>query len=341
MIHGEANMSDGSDAFDISRRRLLGFAAAAPLIPSSWSVGALAEEAYPAKTINVVSPFPPATGADVVARYFADQLAKRLGKTVIVENKVGADGLIGTQAVALAKADGHTILVGPGQSLLAVTPNLLKSVPFDPVKDFQSITTLLGLQMMLAVSATSPYKTVAELTASLKAKGDKASFASFNNSGLVCSELYRSAFSLNAVEVKYRDPSTALNDIKSGSIDFMHVSAGFAAGWVSAGHVRVLATSSARRSSAFPDVPSAKEVGIPGDVESWFSAHVPAHTPTPVVDKLEAVFNDIVGSQATKDFFAPQGMDPLPGNRRTLDELLARDLKVWAEYIKLARIEKK
>ncbi len=322
-----------------SRRDLLRLAAAAPAL-SLTSGSAFAQADYPNKNITAICMFPAGTGADVFVRFYGDQLQKRLGKPVIVENKVGAFGLIATQQVAQARPDGYTIYIAPGSSVLAAAPHLYNTVPYDSIKDFQSVTSLAKLTFFLTVAADSPYKTVADLTAALKAKGDKASYGSTANTGLVSSELYKASFGLQTVEVKYRDAATALNDLIGHQVEFIHFDPVAVLEYAKAGRVRILATASAERMASVPDVPSAKEVGISGDIVAWWSVHVPAKTPMAIVDKLESAFNAIVASDEAKKFLANQGSDSFPGNRKVIDDLLARDLKAWGDYVRIAKIQK-
>jgi tripartite-type tricarboxylate transporter receptor subunit TctC len=323
-----------------SRRDLLRLAAASPAL--SLSAGsAFAQADYPNKNITAICMFPAGTGADVFVRFYGDQLQKKLGKPVIVENKVGAFGLIATQQVAQSRPDGYTIYIAPGSSVLAAAPHLYANVPYDPLKDFQSVTTLAKLTFFLTVAADSPYKTVADLTTALKAKGDKASYGSAANTGLVSSELYKAAFGLQTVEVKYRDAATAYNDLLGRQIEFVHLDPVAVLEFAKAGKVRILAAASADRMAAVPDVPSAREVGINnGDVVAWWSVHVPAKTPPAIVDKLEKAFNEIVAGDEAKKFLASQGSDSFPGNRKVLDDILARDIKAWGEYVRIAKIPK-
>jgi tripartite-type tricarboxylate transporter receptor subunit TctC len=324
-----------------SRRDLLRVAAATPALSLTWGAGsAFAQADYPNKNITAICMFPAGTGADVFVRFYADQLQKRLGKAVIVENKVGAFGLIATQQVALAKPDGYTIYIAPGSSVLAAATHLYKTVPYDPIKDFASVTTLAKLAFVLTVRPDSPFNTAAELTAYLKQQGDKASYGSVANTGLVSSELYKSQFGLKTVEVKYRDAQSALADLLGKQIEFVYYDPVAVLEFVKDGKLKALATTSRDRMAAMPNIPGAKEAGIDMDLIAWWSVHMPAKTPQPIIDKLEAAFNDIVKSDEAKKFLANQGSDPFLGNRKVLDDVLAKDLKQWGDYVRIAKIDK-
>ena len=218
------------------------------------------------------------------------------------------------------------MFIAPGSSFLAAAPSLFKKLPFDPVNDFEHVTTLSKLPFILVVSGDSPYKIVAELTAYLKQQGDKASYASLANTGLVSSELYKAQFGLNTVEVKYKDAmaraATICGDTTSRSrISIQHLGGAH----IKIGKLRALATIPPERLQALPDIPSAKEAGITNsDIIAWWSVHVPKGTPKPVARKLETLFNEIAVADDTKAFLANLGSDPFPGNSQMLKDLLVR-----------------
>jgi tripartite-type tricarboxylate transporter receptor subunit TctC len=321
-----------------TRRRFVGSAALAAAWPALPARGQTVE--YPTQPIRSICMFPPGTGADVRVRFYAKKLADLIGHPVIVENRPGAFGNLATELVAKSKPDGHTIYVTPGSSTHAAAPHLFKKLGFDPVNDFEHITTLNTAAFVLCVAADSPWKTVAELTAHLKAKGDKANYGSIAMPGLVASEMYKAAFGLETVEVKYKEPGSFLNDLLSGQLAFVHIDLNTLGGAIKSGRVRMLAMTSAKRLASVPEVPSSSEAGIPDmDLRIWWSVHVPAKTPKPICDKLEGWFNAIVADPETAKFNAATGADPFPGNSAMLKELLVRDTKTWGEYVRIAKIQ--
>ena len=323
-----------------SRRDMLRSTAAASLALPALARGSFAQEVWPARDIHSICGFPPGTGADIFVRFYAKALQDRVGKTVLTENKVGAFGNIATEYVARSKPDGYTIYIAPGSSFLAAAPSLFKKLPFDPVNDFEHITTLAKLPFLLVVAADGPYKDVAGLVKDLKAKGDKASYGSIANTGLVSSELFKANFGLQTVEVKYKDPGGMFNDLLGGNTAFIHIDPGTAAGQMKAGKLKALATTSKDRFKALPDVPSASEVGIANsDLIAWWSVQAPKGTPKPILDRLEKEFNDIAASEEHLKFATPLGNDPFVGNSTMLKELLVKDIKAWGEYARLAKIE--
>ena len=324
----------------LSRRDMLRSAAAASFALPALSTGTFADDAWPSHEIHSICGFPPGSGADVFVRFYNKKLEDMIGKTIITENKVGAFGNIATEYVARSKPDGYTLFVAPGSSFLAAAPSLFKKLPFDPVNDFEHVTTLSKLPFILVVAGDSPYKNVAELTAFLKQQGDKASYASVANTGLVSSELYKAFFGLQTVEVKYKDAGAMLNDLWGHNIVFTHLDPVTASAHLKTGKLRALATSSKERFKALPDIPSAGEAGIGNsNIIAWWSVHMPKGTPKPILDKLEKSFNEIAVAEDTVKFLGNLGSDPFPGNSTMLKELLVNDIKAWGEYVKIAKIE--
>ncbi len=302
---------------------------------------AIAQADYPNQAVRCICMFPPGAGADVIVRFYANKLSKLTGKTFIVENRAGAFGNIATEYVARAKPDGYTIYIAPTSSVLAAAPHLFKKLNFDPLNDFEHITTLFKISFMLVVAANSPFKTVADLTAHLKKEGDKANYGSIANTGLVASELYKSEFGLKTVEVKYKDPGAMANDLLSGQTAFVHIDPITFASHLKEGRMRALCMASAERIKALPNIPSAREAGInSSDLTAWWSLHSPKGTPGPIVDKLETWMNEVVKDPETATFLAATGSDPFPGDRKTVRSLLESDLKAWEGYVNLAKIEK-
>ncbi|HWM46737.1 MAG TPA: tripartite tricarboxylate transporter substrate binding protein [Xanthobacteraceae bacterium] len=323
----------------LSRRELL-YSAAASLAMPAVARSAFAQDKWPIRDIHSICGFPPGTGADIFVRFYGKALQDRLGNTVITENKSGAFGNIATEYVARSKPDGYTLYVAPGSSFLAAAASLFKKLPFDPVNDFEHVTTLSKLPFILIVAGDSPYKNVADLVKVLKDKGDKASYGSVANTGLVSSELFKANFGLTTVEVKYKEATAMMNDLWGGNIAFAHLDPVTAMAHLKTGKLRALATSSKERFKALPNIPSAGETGIANsNLIAWWSVHMPKGTPKPILDRLEKEFNQIAVADETVKFLNNLGSDPFPGNAQSLKELLRADIKAWSEYVKLAKIE--
>ncbi len=323
----------------LSRRTLLQSAALTSAVSGIPSSLLAQTDSYPSREIHSVCGFAAGSGADVFVRFYGKLLQERVGRPVITENRVGAFGNIATERVAKSKPDGYTLFIAPGSSFLAAAPSLFKTLAFDPVNDFEHITTLSKLPFLLLVAGDSPFKTLPDLVAHLKEKGDKASYGSTANTGLISSELFKANFGLKTVEVKYKEFPSMMNDLWNGSLAFVHGDPIGSAGFLESGKVRALATSARERFRALPNIPSAGEVGISNsNIIAWWSVHTPKGTPKPILEKLEGIFNEIAASEEHRKFLAPFGSDPFVGNSTMLKELLVSDIQAWREYVRLANI---
>jgi tripartite-type tricarboxylate transporter receptor subunit TctC len=294
---------------------------------------------YPDQDIKIVCAFPAGSGADVLVRYFAEELRKKAQRTTIVENRVGAGGNIAAQYTARAKPDGYTIHIHAGSST-AANYHLFKSPPIDPSKDLQVVATLNQQPFMVVVSAKSPYKSLKELTAAMLKKGDKASYAESNTTGKVMGELYKNATGVKALDVSYRTANDSLNDFDSGTIDYGMMDPVAAIANASAGRWRMLAVSTANRMQAVPDLPTMTEEGVAGvELFGWFAAMVPAATPRPIVEQLNKWFNEIEATPETKRFLNNYGGDPWITTPEQGQAQMVKDQKAWEGYVKAAKIE--
>lgn len=295
---------------------------------------------YPTRDIHAICNFPAGTGADIYVRYFSERLSKLAGKPVIVENKSGALGIVGTEAAAKAKPDGYTIYIAPASASHGSSVHLFKKLPFDPIKDFIPVTTLAKLSFVLVVDPKSPVKTVADLTARIKAKQGKAAYGTTAPTALVSAELYKKYAGLQVTKVQYKDYQTPMNDMFAGNIEFFFGDSSFVAEQVRAGRLKALALTG-DRTAALPGVPTMDEAGVKGfgNLSPWWAVFVPAKTPQPVVAKLEGWFNQIVASPETKKWLNDLAADPFPGNGKLVADLLQKEIKDWGEYVKLAGIE--
>jgi tripartite-type tricarboxylate transporter receptor subunit TctC len=302
------------------------------------STGALAQD-YPAREIRSVCNFAAGSGADILVRYYSDALAKLAGRPVIVENKPGAQGLLATDFVAKSRPDGYTILITPASSTLAAAPHLFRKMPFDPVKDFEAVTTLLTLSFTITVDASGPLRTVDDLVARLRAKPGNGFYGTQSNAGQISAELFKEKLGLTTTYVPFKATGDAFTNLLGGNIDFMSVDST----WASTLHpakVRILAVTSAKRNSSLPDIPTLAELGLKDvDITPWWGVVVPAGTPRPVVERLAAWFNQISAMPETKQFLARQAADAFPGSPDSMAALLKADVERWGGFVRLARIE--
>jgi tripartite-type tricarboxylate transporter receptor subunit TctC len=315
--------------------RSVGLAVAAGLAAIAGQAHA---QEYPSQDIRVICAFPPGSGADVLVRYFAEKLRPVVGRTVIVENKAGAGGNIAQEYVARSKPDGHTIFVHAATAV-AANQHLFRKPPVDAAKAFQMAATINRQPWMILVDAKSPYKTVAELTAAMKAKGDKATYATAAPTGRIMGEIYKNATGITAVEVNYKTAPDSLNEMTSGKVDYGLHDPVFSLSQQREGRLRILAVSTATRLQASAELPTMTEIGIPMDLTGWWAAMVPSGTPRPAVDKINQWFVQIVSSDETKAFLNKFGGDPYINTPDKAQEMFLNAIKEWGEYVRMAKIE--
>ncbi len=300
------------------------FAFAAPL--------AVAQD-YPAREIRSLCNFGAGSGADIVVRFYSDRLSKLAGKPVIVENKVGANGAIASDALAKSRPDGYTIMITPASSTIAAAPYLFKNP-----KDFGAVTTIASLSFVIAVDAAGPIKSIDQLVAHLKSKPNHGFYGTSSNTGVIAAELFKVKAGLNTTYAPYKQNPQALTDLLLGQIDFLSYDATWAVG--QGARLRILAATAAKRSVALPGVPTLTELGYgDSDVTPWWGVVVPAGTPKPIIDKLAGWFNAITASEDTKQFLARAAFDPFPGTPEQMRTLMKSDAERWKRYVELAKIE--
>ena len=310
---------------------------AAALLAASLPVNA---QTYPAREMRVVVGLPAGSGGDVVARFYADQLAQLSGKPVIVENKPGMILSIGADAVAKAQPDGYTILITSVTSSHAANLYNFKKLPYDPIKDFTPVATLQRSYFILMVRQESPWKTVAELTAAMKAKGDKASYGYGSPPALASSELYKARAGLKAVGIPYKTSMASLPEMFSGELDFQFIDATQGTPLLASGKLRGLAVTSGQRIPGV-DMPTMAEAAkIPEfDIAPTWGVFLPAGAPAPIVARLESWFAEIMKMDATRRFLANTHGAPFPGGAKDLAAFIPKEIKKWEELAKLAKIE--
>lgn len=326
-----------------TRRDFVRLAAAAPTLTLPLSKLANAQGTdYPGagRYITAVCMFAPGTGADIFVRFYAKKLQELANQTVVVENKVGMAGNIATEYVARSKPDGYTIFIAPASSILVAGPFLYKKLSYDPIKDFSSITTLAKLPFVLVVAPDVGVSSVADLVKRLKDKGENGFFGSSTTNGLIASELLKTQFGLKTTEVKYKSGLDALNDLMAHNIDFQFTDPVTVKEMVANGKLKALMLTAAQPFAALPGIPGAAQAGVTNmDMISWWSVHVPAKTPQPVIDKLTTWFNQIAASDDAKKFLSNLGADPLLGSAELVDKMIAKETQEWVEYVKIAKIE--
>jgi tripartite-type tricarboxylate transporter receptor subunit TctC len=265
-------------------------------------------DAYPNKPIRFVVAFPAGNATDILARLFADKLSQSMSQPIVVDNKPGAAGIIGTEFVAKAPADGYTVLIGQSGAL-AVNPYLYK-LNFDPQKDLAPVTLLITGSTVMLTSAESPYKNVQELIAAAKKEPGKLTYASYGAGHIshLIGEMFKSYAGVDLVHVPYK--SGPLPDVISGRVDVIFEGTAVAVPQINAGRMRALAVMGAKRSAGLPNVPSIAE-DLPGfDAPGWVGVMVPAGTPQPIVDRLNKEFNAALASPDVRQKIAGMLLEP-------------------------------
>jgi len=310
---------------------------AAALVSTCLSAAA---QTYPTREIRVVVGLPAGSGGDIVARYYADKLSGLAGKPVIVENRPGMILSIGADTVAKAPPDGYTVLITSVTSSHAANLFNFKKLPYDPIKDFTPVAMLQKSYFMLMVRPEAPWKSVAELTEAMKAKGDKASYGYGAPPSLASAELYKARKGLKAVGIPYKTSMASLPEMFSGELDFQFIDSTAGTPLRHSGKLRAFAVTAGQRVPGV-DLPTmAEAAGIPEfDIAPVWGVLLPAGAPAPIVAKLEAWFAEISRMDATRQYQASTHAAPFAGNAKALADFLPKEIKKWEELAKLAKIE--
>ena len=321
----------------MKRREMLGLTAGALAFGVAGSKRAFAQQ-YPNADIHLICGFPAGSGADAIVRHYGERLKPLSGRTVLVENRPGAGANIAIEYVGKAKPDGYTILVHGGTGL-AANMHLYKKPPVASVDEFQVFSSINKQAFMLVVDAKQPWKTLAELTAAMKAKGDKATYATSAPPSIVMGAIYKEKAGLAAVDVNYKTSGDIMNDMMSGAVDYSLMEPVFATAQHKQGKLRVLGVSTTSRLNSAPDLPTMTEGGIPMKLDLWWAAMVPSKTPKPIVDQLNTWFDGITSSEETKKFLNNFASDPYLMKPAEAQKQLEKEMVDWKEYLKLAKLE--
>ncbi len=308
--------------------------AAAALAPAA----ALAQ-AFPAKPIRLVVPFPPGSATDSIARTVGASVSAAIGQPVLVDNKAGADGAIAGAEVARAAPDGYTLLMATNSPMSAV-PALKKHPPYDPVADFTPITDVGRYTFFIVVHPSVPASTLAELIAYGKANPGKLNYASGNTTGIVSTALFMSLAGIQMVHVPYKGEPQAITDLLAGRVQFLVASAATAAPQVREGKLRALAVTLEQRSPALPDVPTIAEAGLPGfKLTSWAGLFGPAKMPPDVAQRLNREFVAAINRPDVQAVMARQAFMLTGSSMEKLGTLVREQLESYRSTVKLAGIE--
>ena len=294
-------------------------------------------QGYPAKPAKVVVPYPPGGPTDIVARVVSQKLSEQMGQQFIVENRPGAGGNIGAEAVAKSPGDGYTLLVAT--TAHAINPSLFKSLGYNLTKDFAPVSQLTGGPLVIVANPSVPAKNVQELIALAKAKPGTLNYASSGNgqSTHLSAELFGTMAGIKMNHIPYKGSAPALTDVMGGQAALMFDTMLSAMPHVKNGKLKAIAVTSAARSPAAPDVPTVAESGLPGyEAIAWNGLLVPASTPAEVVAKLNAELKKALDAPDVKDRFSAQGFGAAWNTREAFAKFLQAELDKWAKVVKVS-----
>jgi len=305
------------------------------------TVDALAQ-AYPSQSIRFIVPFPPGGGTDTGARIIAQKLGESLGQAVVVDNRPGAAGIIGTELAAKAPPDGYTLLMG-NVGTHAVNPSLYRKLPYDPVTDFAPISQVAGLPMFLLVAPSTPARSVKELIALAKAKPGQLNYGSAGNGNAIhiAAELFKSMSGAEVTHIPYKGGSQVAAALMAGEVQMTFLSILESLPNVKAERMRPLAVTSMNRSVAYPDLPTVAEAGLPGyESISWLGIFAPAGTPRNIITKLNTEIVKILAQPEVKERLQALGAEPIGNTPEQFAAAQKADIAKYAKVLQDAGIQK-
>lgn len=296
--------------------------------------GAARAQAFPGRPVTLVAPYPPGGPVDIVARVLAKSLSAQWGQSVVIDNRTGAAGNIGTEFVVRAAPDGHTLLVNTGALLISA---IVSKLPFDPSRDLAPITKIGFAPALLVVNVRSPFSSVADLVAYAKANPGKLSFGSPGNATSLhlCSELFKTLAGFEAVHIPFRGSAPSVTAIIAGQIDFHFDAMLSGLSQVKAGTLKALAVSTATRSPQAPDIPTMAEAGVPGfDASIWFGVFAPAATPAPLVERIAQDVQRTLQQPDVRKQLESTGFIIVGNAPSALAREMAAESKMWVDVVR-------
>ena len=298
--------------------------------------GSVCAQTYPGKPVRIIAPFAAGGGVDFTARVVGQKLTEAYGQPVVIDNRTGASGIIGTDFVAKSAPDGYTLLLGSAGPL-AVLPGMSSRLPFDPVTSFAPITQVSGMPFMLVVHPSLPVKNVKDLIALARAKPGQLNYGSPGSGSTthLAGELLKALAKLDIVHVPYKGVAPSLADLLAGQVQLMSGDLSTLMPQVKAGRLRALALTGAKRSPLVPELPTIAEAGVPGyEASGWFGVLAPAATPREIVSRLNATIVKGITDADTRERLAALGGDVVGGTPAEFGERLRNDLAKWSSLIK-------
>ncbi|WP_312306633.1 tripartite tricarboxylate transporter substrate binding protein [Pulveribacter sp.] len=325
------------------RRNLLALAAIGCALGSAQAQTAAPAAAYPTKPVRMIVPFPPGGGTDILARLVAAKLTEAKQWTVVADNKPGAGGTIGIGEAVKAAPTGYDLVMGQKDNLV-IGPWLYKNLPWDPTRDLTAVAHVAYTPVVIATSATSKFKTLADVVSAAKAQPGTVTYGSPGNGTSIhlAGDLFEKAAGIKLSHIPYKGSNPALMDALAGNVDLLVSSLPSAMGQIKSGKLRPLAVTSATRSSSLPDVPTVAESGYQGfDVSTWYGVLAPAGTPAPIVKTLNAEINRLLATPEMKAAIQAQGAEPQAMTSEQFSALVKKEYGEWKGIVEAsgARIE--
>ncbi|MGE5525402.1 MAG: Bug family tripartite tricarboxylate transporter substrate binding protein [Rhodospirillaceae bacterium] len=311
-----------------------------PIVALALS-GLAQAQGYPAKPVRMIVPFPAGGATDIVARLVAQKMTESFGQQVLVDNRGGAAGTIGSDAAAKAAPDGYTLLVGTS-STHAIAPSLYAKLPYDPVKDFTPVAGLATSTITLSAHPSVPARNVKELIALAKARPDMLSFASSGAGGVshLVGEMFKAQAGIQMLHVPYKGDAPALADLVGGQVSLEFGTAVAFLPYIQSGKLRALAVTSLKRSPALPDVPTVSESGLKGfEALQWFGVFAPAGTPRDLVTRLNSEILRIVQTGELKERLGKLASEAMPGSPEQFAAFQKAEIAKWAKVVKTAGVK--
>ncbi len=309
--------------------------AAVLMAPSGY-----ASSKYPYKPIRIILPGPPGGGADLLARVLGQRLTTDLGQTFVIDNRPGAGGMLGMDLAAKAAPDGYTIVMG-NSGPNAVIPNLVKSVPYDPIKDFSPISLVASAANLLVVHPSLPANSVSELVQMAKSKPVQLTYASGGNgqASHLAAELFKLMAGINVIHVPFKGSGPAVLDLIGGRVDLMFSNIPSAMSQINAGKLRALAVTSDVRSKLVPKIPTMAESGVPGyESTQWYGLLAPAKVPGIIVSTLSEKISIAVKAEEINSMLFKQGFDPIGSTQGAFSDHIRKELAKWKKVIEVGKI---
>jgi tripartite-type tricarboxylate transporter receptor subunit TctC len=294
-------------------------------------------QSYPTKAIRLLVPYPPGGGTDIIARIVGQKLGENVGQQVIIDNRGGAGGTIGTEIVAKSAGDGYTVLMAPTSH--AINPSIYSKLPYDTLKDFAPVTLAASATIVLAAHPSIPVKSVKDVIALAKSKPGQLNFGSAGNGTVfhLVGELFKQQAGIDIVHVPFKGGGPTIVNLVAGQVSLAFETMLALSPHIQAGKVRALAVTGARRSAVMPALPTVAELGFPDIVaENWYGFYVPAGTPKPLIARLNAEIVKILRTQDVKERFLSQGTEVVGSTPEQLAEYIRNEMAKWSRAAKQA-----